>query len=78
MRVFGERVCAGHHGRCPLLQLAQFLSSLIQSYSRTRQFSHHARCRPLHALHTARSWDVLRQTARGLASCRLANCADKQ
>lgn len=68
--MFGEGLCAGHHGCCSFLQLAQFLPPLIQSYPGTGQVSHHpGRC-TLHALHAPRAGDVLGQAAGGLTrSC---------
>lgn len=72
--VFGEGLGAGHHGCGSLLQLSQFLPSLVQGYPSAGQFSHHARRRSLHALHAARAGDVLGQAPGGLAGSRFANC----
>lgn len=68
MGVFGEGICAGHHGSRPLLQLAQFLPSFIQRYPGTCELAHHTRGRPLHALNAAGTRDVLSQTSRCLSS----------
>lgn len=68
MSMFGEGLCAGHHGCCSFIQLAQFLPSLIQSYPSTGKVSDNPGSCALHALHAAWAWDVLSQAARGLAS----------
>lgn len=73
MSVFGKGICAGHHGSCPLLQLAQLLASFIQCYPGTCQFADDPRSCPLHALDAARARDVLGQTSGCLASGYLAN-----
>lgn len=73
MGMFGEGLCAGHHGCRSLLQLAQFLPSLVQSYPSTGQLSHNPRRCTLHALHAARARDVLGKATRGLTSSRLTN-----
>lgn len=63
MSMFGEGICAGHHGSCSLLQLSQFLPSLIQSYPGTGQISNNPRSCTLHALHVAGARDVLGQAS---------------
>lgn len=73
MGVFGKGVRAGHHGSCPLLQLAQFLASFIQCYSGTCQVSDHTRGCPLHALNATWARDVLGQASRCFSSCQLTN-----
>ncbi len=73
MSVFGKWVSAGHHRSRSLLQLAQFLTSLIQSYPGACQISDHARSCPFHALDATRAWDVLSQTSRCLSSCYFTN-----
>lgn len=73
--VFGEGLGAGHHGGGPVLQLAQFLPSLFQSYPSTGEFPHDARRRSLHALHAPRAGDVLGQAPGGLPGSCFADCA---
>lgn len=73
MSMFGEGLCASHHGSCSLLQLAQFLPSLIQSYPGAGQISHNPRCRTLHALHVAGTRDVLCQASGSLTSSCFTN-----
>lgn len=73
MSMFGEGVCAGHHGCRSFLQLSQFLPSLIQRYPRTGQVSNHpGRC-TLHALHVSRAWNVLGQATGGFPCSRFTN-----
>lgn len=74
MSVFGEGLGAGHHGGGSLLQLSQFLSSLVQGYPSTGEFSHHAGRRSLHALHAPRARDVLGQAPGGLSGGCFADC----
>lgn len=73
MGVFGEGLGAGHHGRGPLLQLAQLLPSLVQSYPGPSEVAHNPRCRALHALHAARAGDVLGQATGGLTGSRFTD-----
>lgn len=73
MGMFGKGICAGHHGSCPLLQLAQFLASFIQCYPGTCQIANHTRGRTLHALDAARAWDVLGQASGCLSGGYLTN-----
>ena len=73
MGVFGEIVSAGHHGCCSLLQLSQFLPSLIQSYPGTGKVPNHPRCSPLHALQARWARDVLGKAAGGFTSRCLTN-----
>lgn len=73
MGVFAKGVGAGQHGSRPLVQLAQFLPSLIQCYPGTRQVRHHARGCPLHALQALRTWDVLGKATGRLTRLRLTN-----
>lgn len=78
MGVFGEGLCTGHHEGGPFLQLPQPLASLIQSNAGPRQIPHHAAGCHFHALHPPLPGDVLGQTPRSLASCRLTNCRQHQ
>lgn len=71
--MFGKGICAGHHGSRPLLKLAQFLSSFIQSYPGPCQLPHHTRGGSFHALDASRARDVLSQTPRRLSSGDLSN-----
>lgn len=73
--VFGEGLGAGHHGGGPVLQLAQFLPSLVQSYPSTGEFPYDARRRSLHALHAPRAGDVLGQAPGGLPGSCFTDCA---
>lgn len=66
MSMFGEGLCAGHHGCRSFLQIAQFLPPLVQSYPGTGQVSHNPGCCTLHALHTPWARDVLGQATGGL------------
>lgn len=73
MGVFREGLRAGHHGCRPLLQLSQFLPSLVQRHPGTGEVAHHPGRRALHALHAARARDVLGQAARGLTGRRFTD-----
>lgn len=73
MGMFGKGIRAGHHGSRPLVQLAQFLASLIQRYPGARQISDYTGGGPLHSLDATGAWDVLGQTSGCLSSGYLAN-----